>query len=141
MLAAMTILHAVDYVLQNRGADAKGNDQEIRDFVKNAAAASFEFGVIRDFALAAKHCRLSSPGKKGFHSGQYMVATPAFYGRMAIGRSFFGDKVGGVTIQIADHRYVNLTKALQGAMKFLEQEFPDLRSPSANVDEGTRPGP
>lgn len=139
MLAAMVVLHAVDYVFQNRGREtnAKINDKAVKDFKLRAAKTSFEFRVAQDFALAAKHCQLSQETKVGFHSGQYMVADSAFVGQMVPGRSFLGDEVGGVTIQIEDHRYANLVRSLKGAVAFLERELPELTRRDAQTDQDT----
>lgn len=124
----MVVLHAVDYVKQNSASDAKTANRLISEYMKDAGGRSFEFRVIRDFALASKHCHLTSH-HPGFESDRYMVATPSILGRMVLGRTFLGDSIGGVTIRIDDRENVNLTTALQGAISFLETEFPELTTP------------
>lgn len=125
MLACMAVLHAVDYALQNSASDAKTANRQISQYMKDAADRSFSFRVIRDFALASKHCHLTSH-HPGLQSDQLMVATPAIFGKMVLGRTFLGDTVGGVTVKVGAHQYANLTKSLKSAMSFLEGEFPAL---------------
>jgi hypothetical protein len=126
MIASALVLHVIDYVMQNRAKEPKAGDGLVCDFTKQAAQDCFSFEVVRGFALASKHCNLSS--RPGFNSGEHMIATPAFAGVMGAGDTFVDDTVGGITVQWTDRGYVNLTTALQKTLEFYETEFPELLS-------------
>jgi hypothetical protein len=124
MLACQATLHVLDYIFQSREPDPKKADKLLGKFKKDIARKVFAFEVVEGFALASKHCTLSS--KPDFNSGRYMVAYPSFAGTMVAGQSFLGDTVGGITIRWTDHGHVNLTTALQATLAFYETEFPEL---------------
>ena len=128
LLACMATLHLVDYVMQNRELDPKKADGMVSEFYAAAAAAdgNFAFCVVRGFALASKHCRLARGSLEGFHSGDHMIAYPAFAGVMRAGASFAGDTVGGITIHWKAQQSVNLTNALKETLQFYEAKFPEL---------------
>lgn len=128
MLACASTLHVIDYVMQNCASDAKEGDKLVKAYTREAEKRCFSFEVVRGFALASKHCTLSS--KRGFHSGRYKIATPYFvrHGRVgAMSTMFLSDKVGGITVRWTDRGHVNLTKALKKTLEFFEAEFPELR--------------
>ena len=110
MLACAATLHVVDYVGQNRANNVKDGDKKVKA-LKKKAREQFAFEVVEGFALASKHCNLSS--RPGFNSGEHMVAYPSFAGVMRAGESFLGDTIGGITVRWTKNRYVNLTWALK----------------------------
>jgi len=126
LLACMATLHLVDYVMHNRDADTTTAEGAVFAFCKEASERNFPFCVVRGFALASKHCRLSQQSLEGFHSGDHMIAYPAFAGVMRAGASFAGDTVGGITIHWKAQQFVNLTNALKETLQFYEAEFPEL---------------
>lgn len=127
MLACMAVLHTVDYLIQNSEPDAKTANKQIKVFTDEAAQRSPAFRVVRDFALAAKHCRLTSH-HPGYQSDQFMIAAPSFAGEFMAGLTFVGDITGGVTVQIGEHEYANLYETLHSVIAFLEAEFSELTS-------------
>jgi hypothetical protein len=126
LLSCMASLHVVDYVMQNREADIETANDMVSAYCRTAAERSFPFCVVRAFALASKHCRLSKESLKGFHSGNYMIAYPSFAGVARCGATFMGDTVGGVTIHWKGTQFVNLSNALKLTLEFYEKEFPEL---------------
>lgn len=122
LLASMAVLHVVDYVMHNRESDPKKADREVKQY-SASAGETFAFRVLRDFALASKHCRLHD---NRLHSGEHMVAYPSFTGVMRAGQSFFGDTTGGITIQWDKHQHVNLTHVLLQVLNLFERDFPEL---------------
>jgi hypothetical protein len=123
LLASMAVLHVVDYVMQNREAEPKKAVRAMRQYIDTTSENNFSFLVVRDFALASKHCRLSD---NRLHSGKHITAYPSFTGVMRAGQSFLGDKIGGITIHWKEHEYVNLTIALQNVLKLFETDFHEL---------------
>lgn len=124
MLACMVTLHVVDYVMQNKANTPKEGNTQIAAFKSEAREKSFALKVVEGFALASKHCNLTS--REGFDSGSYHVAVQAFWGKIRFGHSYWNGKVGGITIKWSEHGRVNLTKALKSALLFLEDSFPEL---------------
>jgi hypothetical protein len=124
LLASMVTLHVVDYVMQHRASSPKEGDKWVHDFNADAATKPFAFQVVREFALASKHCQLSKAPHRS--ADDHIVATPAFVAVMQLGRTFLGDTVGGVTIHWKDNQYVNLSQALTATLKFYEAEFPEI---------------
>jgi hypothetical protein len=124
----MATLHVIDYVAQNREPDDVDAGSKLVERPKEHSKKQLglRFCVVEGFALASKHCRLSRGDLRGFHSGDYMVASPAFVGVMTVGGSFIGDETGGVTIHWRDVEYVNLAKALTKTLEFYESEFPEV---------------
>ena len=126
LLACMATLHVVDYVMHNRDTNARTADRKVSAFCEDASGRNFPFCVIRGFALASKHCRLSQQSLEGFHSGGHMVAYPSFAGVMRCGASFMGDTVGGITVHWKAKQFVNLANALKETLQFYEVEFSEL---------------
>ena len=124
LLASMVTLHIVDYVMQNRASSPKEGDEAVRDFNSRASEKPFAFQVVREFALASKHCQLLKPPHR--NSGDYKVSTPAFYGTAVFGRTFLNDAVGGVAVRWKKTQYVNLSTVLDATLKFYETEFPEI---------------
>ncbi len=122
LLASMAVLHTVDYVMQNREPDPEKANEAVILYTRSSDR-EFAFEVVRDFALASKHCRLRDGS---LHSGRTMMAYPSFTGVMRAGQSFLGDKIGGLTIQWREREYVNLTTALERVLQILEADFPEL---------------
>ena len=131
MLASTVTLHMIDYVAQNRGSNPTDGDNQVRA-LKVKAKEKFDFQVVEGFALASKHCNLSS--RPGFDSGKHMVAYPSFAGVMRAGQTFLGDTIGGITVEWDERGYVNLTNALKATLEYLESEFPELAGAIASED-------
>jgi hypothetical protein len=74
MLACTVTLHMIDYVAQNRGSNPTDGDNQVRA-LKVKAKEKFDFQVVEGFALASKHCNLSS--RPGFDH----ESRPNFFGR------------------------------------------------------------
>ena len=123
MLACAVTLHVVDYVGQNRANNVKDGDKTVKA-LKNKARQQFAFEVVEGFALASKHCNLSS--RPGFDSGEHMVAYHSFAGVMRAGESYLGDTIGGITVRWTKIGYANLTWALKETSKYFESEYPEL---------------
>jgi hypothetical protein len=121
--ASMALLHVVDYVMQNRESDPKEADEAVRRYVERTSQNRFAFRVVKEFALASKHCRLRADG---FHSGEYMRAYASFAGVMRCGQSFLGDAIGGITVRWREQQYVNLTTVLSKTLEIYESDFPEL---------------
>jgi hypothetical protein len=123
MLACTVTLHVIDYVAQNKASNAREGQKEA-EALKAKARTQFCFKVVEGFALASKHCSLSS--QPGFDSGKHMVAYPSFAGVAVAGATFLGDEIGGITVHWTELGYVNLTAALKATLEYLDSEFPEL---------------
>ena len=131
--ASTTTLHVVDYVMQIAEKNSTAADHKVSQFCDAAAGRNFSFCVVRGFALASKHCRLSKQSLEGFHSGEHMIAYPSFAGIMRCGASFIGGTVGGITIHWKAQQFVNFTNALKEVLQFFEAEFPELTQENTPV--------
>lgn len=60
----------------------------------------------------------------------------ASFGTFQFGRSFMGDRVGGITVRWTEDGHINLTNALRALLPILEQEFPELTAAPAEGGEG-----
>lgn len=116
MLASMVISHSADYIAHGLIEDEKKADDKAKRLRKQFVNDSFAFKVVDAFAKASKHCRATG----SIHSDSTMVTTPAYTGKAVPGRTFFGDTVGGVAVKWQENGYVNLTKAINQALKYLE---------------------
>jgi hypothetical protein len=56
-----------------------------------------------------------------------MTTYRSIAGEAMPGRTFLGDTTGGLTVQLSEHGFINLTVALMQTLKFYEAEFPDIR--------------
>ncbi|MEG6510197.1 hypothetical protein V6C03_14600 [Methyloligella sp. 2.7D] len=128
MLACMATFHVVDYVFQNRILDAKKADQEARRFCdKMQKQNNNAFEIVRGFALASKHCRLSrTDSLQGFDSGRTRPTYPSIAGVMRTGATYIGDTEGGLLVEWIDGRKYKLHRAIEKARQTLEHEFPEL---------------
>lgn len=115
MLACMALIHTVDHVFQNRFSDGKRADKMVRAFTRKASentasgAEQLHFAVVRGFANASKHARLTADSlNKGFGSKDFEIAAPGRVDEFVIDNSFLEDEVGGVTIRWGENVYVNL---------------------------------
>jgi hypothetical protein len=127
----MAILHVVDYVMQNRESDPIKADEAVSQYNKTTSEKHFAFLVVKDFALASKHCRLRD---NRLHSGKHIRAYPSFTGVMRAGQSFLNDKIGGITIHWKDQQWINLTSALQNVLQLFETDFPELTTDKCDAE-------
>jgi hypothetical protein len=131
LLASMAVLHVVDYVMQNREPDPKKAEDAVHQYTYTTSENNFAFLVVKEFALASKHCRLRN---NRLHSGEHVTAYPSFTGVMRAGQLFLGDKIGGITIHWKDQQWVNLTNALQNVLELFEADFPELTTDKSDTE-------
>ena len=110
--ACIVTVHIVDYVVMQNPAlyeDADTTRRQLRG--ENTA-----FGLIDNFAMAAKHCRRSQKTK--FHSGQFAFDD----GEDAFSEPREGARIG-IYAEDEDH---DLLVELEAALRFLEGRYPVL---------------
>jgi hypothetical protein len=123
LLAAMVTLHTVEYVMQNRAGDPGLGDDLVKEFSKKNAD-HFHFSVVRGFALASKHCRLTS--LSGFHSGEHRSVAAGRVGEMEAGVTPLNEP-GGIQV-LWNEKGVYLSVALDGTLALFESTFPEIGS-------------
>lgn len=127
MLAAMTVLHLVDHVFQNRDGDA-GTANKATELCYGALSdRSNEFKAVRAFALAGKHARLSRSFQKGRGSKDFHALSPALADELECGSSILGDYEGGVAI-LLDGCEMLMVDCLRISLALLRREFEELQA-------------
>lgn len=126
MHAATSLTHTIDYVFQNRGPDPKAAGVAAETYRRGLLELCFPFRVVEGFAMASKHCTMNRADLRGFSSSQQDRFYPAFWGTARWGKTFWGDKIGGICIRWPNQNWVNLTEALRASCTILETELPEL---------------
>jgi hypothetical protein len=131
LLASMTTLHIIDYVIQNRERDALAADELVKQFNKMCRKESRSFEVVEAFALASKHCRLARGNWVDFHSGAYVVRTGAFLDESRWKHYPWNDPGGVIVALNGEH---NLTTALLETLEFLRKKLSESGAPPDLVE-------